>query len=106
MGELLRCFLHCFSIMHRLMILVGADFDSRAQWTRAQQRRDDMHARFRDRRRQDFTRSMSDVEFVRHFRLNKDGFRLVCDDLRKLGKLKGTRLYPIEKKVCYFFVLI
>jgi hypothetical protein len=62
-------------------------------------------ARFRIRqRRGDLTRSLSDVEFIRLFRLDKHGFRLVCDDLRKHTMLKGTKLYPLEFKVRVFVI--
>jgi hypothetical protein len=42
---------------------------------------------------------MTSVEFVRQFRLDKETFILLCDDLKRFTSLRGTRRYPVEVKV-------
>ncbi|CAG5002254.1 unnamed protein product [Parnassius apollo] len=43
---------------------------------------------------------MEELELVQRFRLDKQSFWRLCDDLRRLTSLKGTREISLEIKVC------
>lgn len=52
-----------------------------------------------DRRKLDEIVNIPDLEFVHRFRLDKQTFRSLCDDLRHLTSLKGTREISLQLKV-------
>lgn len=77
--------------MHTLRLLWAANNEAALQ--RRQTRK--------HRRNMEQIVEMSELEFVHRFRLDKQSFRHLCDDLRRLTSVKGTREISLQIKVSF-----
>lgn len=78
--------------MHALRLFWAANFEE--AWIRRRVRV--------NRRTAETVDEMSQSDFISRFRLNKQTFSSLCNDLRRLTSLRGTEEIPLEAKVGTF----